>query len=87
MARTNTGHLSFSDSLDRSAQEAGQEGERAALRLAHAGFVDVLGDSLIDSGGQGQVEEAVGLWPLVESVHVAVEALIGGCIVVYWPAT
>lgn len=32
-----------------------------ALHLAHAGLVNVLGDSLVDGGGQGQVEEAVGL--------------------------
>ena len=50
--------------------------------LAHAGLVDVLGDSLIDCGGQGQAEEAVGLRTLVEGVRVAVEALIGGHIII-----
>lgn len=38
---------------------AGREG--TALRRAHAGLVDVLGDGLIDGRRQGQVEEAVGL--------------------------
>lgn len=41
-------------------KEAGRKGKTQALRLAHAGLSDVLGDSLVDSGGQSQVEEAVG---------------------------
>lgn len=63
-------------------QPGGGEGGSPALRAAHAGLADVLGDGLVDGGGQGQVEEAVGLGPLVEGVHVAVEACVGGRIVV-----
>lgn len=49
--------------------------------LAHAGLMDVLGDSLVDSGGQSQVEEAVGLRTVVERIQVAVEVLTGGHVI------
>lgn len=44
--------------------------------------MDVFGDSLIDSWGQGQVEEAVGLCAPVKGIYVAVEALVGGSVIV-----
>lgn len=43
--------------------------------------MDVFGDSLIDSWGQGQVEEAVGLCAPVKGIYVAVEALVGGSVI------
>ena len=50
--------------------------------MAHAGLVDVFGDSLIDSWGQGQVGEAVGLCALVKGFYVAVKALVGGSVII-----
>lgn len=45
-------------------------------------LLDVLGDRLIDSGGPGRVEEVAGLLPLVEGTRVAVEALVGGSVII-----